>query len=168
MLCNLEIFQYYLTSDQCTKDDCNEAGDVGDVIWFHWRNVTNTSYGAINAVDTEPVWTSQYLAQVSLNILKTRSWFWINNRGCIWIKVKLPSSHKPLHDCTHSCYRNFECTVYPKKYAHGFVVLCFVVVMQSFIMNSHEVFIHIHQGCFAGTGAIVRLILVMLIMAMTT
>ena len=51
----------------------------------------------------------------------------------------------------------FENTVYPKKYAHGFVVLCFVVVMQSSIMNSHEVFIHIHQGCFAGTGAIVRL-----------
>ena len=50
-----------------------------------------------------------------------------------------------------------EGTVYPKEYAHGFVVLCFVVVMQSFIMNSHEVFIHIHQGCFAGTGAIVRL-----------
>ena len=48
-------------------------------------------------------------------------------------------------------------TVCPKKYAHGFVVLCFVVVMQSFIMNSHEVFIHIHQGCFAGTGAIVRM-----------
>ena len=48
-------------------------------------------------------------------------------------------------------------TVYPKKYAHSFVVLCFVVVMQWFIMNSHEVFIHIHQGCFAGTGAIVRL-----------
>ena len=36
-------------------------------------------------------------------------------------------------------------------------MLCFVVVMQSFIMNSHELFIHIHQGCFAGTGAIVRL-----------
>ena len=35
-------------------------------------------------------------------------------------------------------------TVYPKKHAHGFVVLCFVVVMQTFIMNSHEVFIHIH------------------------
>ena len=44
-----------------------------------------------------------------------------------------------------------------QKYAHGFVVLCFVVVMQSFIMNSREVFIQIHQGCFAGTGAIVRL-----------
>ena len=57
---------------------------------------------------------------------------------------------------THLCHcMNY--TVYPKKYAHGFVVLCFVVVMQSFIMNSHEVFIHIHQGCFAGTGAIVRL-----------
>ena len=53
--------------------------------------------------------------------------------------------------------QNTSYTVYPKKYAHGFVVLCFVVVMQSFIMNSHEVFIHIHQGCFAGTGAIVRL-----------
>ena len=53
--------------------------------------------------------------------------------------------------------RRKETTVYPKKYTHGFVVLCFVVVMQSFIMNSHEVFIHIHQGCFAGTGAIVRL-----------
>ena len=48
-------------------------------------------------------------------------------------------------------------TAYPKNYAHGFIVLCFVVVMLSFIMNSHEVFIHIHQGCFAGTGAIVRL-----------
>ena len=54
---------------------------------------------------------------------------------------------------THACLY----TVYPKKYAHGCVVLCFVVVMQSFIMNSHEVFIYIHQGCFAGTGAIVRL-----------
>ena len=51
----------------------------------------------------------------------------------------------------------FYATVYPKKYAYGFVVLCFVVVMQSFTMNSHEVFIHIHQGCFAGTEAIVRL-----------
>ena len=54
---------------------------------------------------------------------------------------------------THICVN----TVYPKKYPHGFVVLCFVVDMQSFIMNSHEVFIHIQQSCFAGTGAIVRL-----------
>ena len=51
----------------------------------------------------------------------------------------------------------FVGTVYPKKYAHGFFVLCFVVVMQLFIINSHEIFIHINQGCFAGTGAIVRL-----------
>ena len=55
------------------------------------------------------------------------------------------------------CFRQYAHTVYPKKYAHGFVVRCFVVVMQSFIMNSYEVFIHIHQGCFVGTGAIVRL-----------
>ena len=41
-------------------------------------------------------------------------------------------------------------TVYPKTCAHVFVVICFAVVMQSFIMNSHEVFIHICQGCFAG------------------
>ena len=42
-------------------------------------------------------------------------------------------------------------TVYPKKYVHGFVVLCCDVVMQSFIINSHEVFIHIHQGWFDGS-----------------
>ena len=59
--------------------------------------------------------------------------------------------------CYRLCISSILPTVYPKKYAHGFVVLCFVVVMQSFIMNSNEVFIHIHQGCFAGTGAIVRL-----------
>ena len=53
-----------------------------------------------------------------------------------------------------NAHDSYFATVYPKKHAHGFVVLCFVVVMQSFIMNSHEVFIHIHQGCFAGTGAI--------------
>ena len=59
-----------------------------------------------------------------------------------------------LHRCIRNIVLRWRHTVYPKKYAH---VLCFVVVMQSFIMNSHEVFIHIHQGCFAGTGAIVRL-----------
>ena len=64
-----------------------------------------------------------------------------------------------IADITHILYTlpHQICTVYPTKYAHDFVVLCFVVVMQSFIMNSHEIFIHIHQGCFAGTGAIVRL-----------
>ena len=66
------------------------------------------------------------------------------------------------HWCHHldtcmASYHVIRTTVYSKKCAHGFVVLCFVVVMQSFKMNSHKVFIHIHQGCFAGTGAIVRL-----------
>ena len=70
----------------------------------------------------------------------------IYHQRCLW--------HSPKSNYPRSVH---ELTVYPKKYAHGFVVLCFVVVMQSFIMNSHEVFIHIHQGCFAGTGAIVRL-----------
>ena len=69
--------------------------------------------------------------------------------------VKPSSFSSTRGSWNHSLWR--RSTVYPKKYAHGFVVLCFVVVMQSFIMNSHEVFIHIHQGCFAGTGAIVRL-----------
>ena len=82
---------------------------------------------------------------------------------CIWLTTVL-QTHGETNDCRVSTYSfiahqapAFIFTVYPKTYAHGFVVLCFVVVMQSFIMNSHEVFIHIHQGCFAGTGAIVRL-----------
>ena len=69
--------------------------------------------------------------------------------------------HNRDPDATHSYHFSALMTlcgtVYPKKYAHGFVVLCFVGVTQSLIMNSHEVFIHIHQGCFAGTGAIVGL-----------
>ena len=80
----------------------------------------------------------------------------------MFLYLVVPCSHHPLvqwiinwiHEAVVKATHN---TIYPKKYAHGFVVLCFVVVMQSFIMNSHEVFIHIHQGCFAGTGAIVRL-----------
>ena len=80
----------------------------------------------------------------------------------LWTRMALANNAKiglvflKIRDLSRSWLWLFY-TVYPKKYAHGFVVLCFVVVMQSFIMNSHEVFIHIHQGCFAGTGAIVRL-----------
>ena len=77
---------------------------------------------------------------------------WTLLSGYIMVKLYCISMSQWLHAC-----HGAEDTVYPNKYAHGFVVLCFVVVMQSFIMNSHEVFIHIHQGCFAGTGAIVRL-----------
>ena len=68
-----------------------------------------------------------------------------------------PSDWRPRRCVCSTLCQWIGYTVCPKKYAHGFVVLCFVVVMQSSIMNSHEVFIHIHQGCFAGTGAIVRL-----------
>ena len=72
--------------------------------------------------------------------------------------VWLCKTHKSFHFGWYIIHiPQMQYTVYPKKYAHGFVVLCFLVVMQSFIMNSHEVFIHIHQGCLAGTGAIVRL-----------
>ena len=92
--------------------------------------------------------------------------------NCLGIFFLRAAKYKILEGCfQHDCpsvWKILTCsgfpkihtgtaTVYPKKYAHGFVVLCFVVVMQSFIMNSHKVFIHIHQGCFAGTGAIVRL-----------
>ena len=76
--------------------------------------------------------------------------------SCPWTITKLLwSTPFPAYTIDNNVLWGY--TVYPKKYAHGFVVLCFVVVMESFRMNSHEVFIHIHQGCFAGTGAIVRL-----------
>ena len=77
--------------------------------------------------------------------------------GMIWFMITPKPVKQPWRTCECEYMNTLRATVYPKKYAHGFVVLCFVVVMQSFIMNSHEVFIHIHQGCFAGTGAIVRL-----------
>ena len=80
----------------------------------------------------------------------------LNANALTWL-VAAWWSAGPRGPCTDSRCSSINITVYPKKYAHGFVVLCFVVVMQSFIMNSNEVFIHIHQGCFAGTGAIVRL-----------
>ena len=74
-----------------------------------------------------------------------------------WSQNGTKNKKSTNHDLNLISSEDRQDTVYTKKYAHGFVVLCFVVVMQLFIMNSHEVFIHIHQGCFAGTGAIVRL-----------
>ena len=91
------------------------------------------------------------LTFVERALLTVLPWFW-NWFGTE--PVGSPRNHIVLQYCMKQWS---QCTVYPKKYAHGFVVLCFVVVTQSFIMISHEVFIHIHQGCFAGTGAIVRL-----------
>ena len=70
---------------------------------------------------------------------------------CYHITLGSLMTHIWISKLGHHWFRKWL-TVYPKKYTHGFVVLCFVVVMQSFIMNSHEVFVHIHQGCFAGTG----------------
>ena len=82
---------------------------------------------------------------------------WENNRKAGDLRRHRAHYDVTVMDSPHLCTLSWRITVYPKKCAHGFVVLCFVVVMQSFIMNSHEVFIHINQGCFAGTGAIVRL-----------
>ena len=81
---------------------------------------------------------------------------WVKVFLCVHPKNYVCGFSFALFHC-HLILLNIKHTVYPNKYADGFVVLCFVVVKQSFIMNSHEVFIHIHQGCFAGTGAIVRL-----------
>ena len=93
--------------------------------------------------------------------LKTARFF-LGSQYCPCVSNKLKSGNISEHDnvILSSLFHTrvvTQPTAYPKKYAHGFAVLCFVVVMQSIIMNSHEVFIHIHQGCFAGTGAIVRL-----------
>ena len=82
------------------------------------------------------------------------SWKW--RPFCLGLHLWMPLSGW-CNDNNDEYLGSDKNTVFPKKYARGFVVLCFVVVMQSFIMNSHEAFIHIHQGCFAGTGAIVRL-----------
>ena len=45
----------------------------------------------------------------------------------IWVKKMLP-----VYVCINGkvYHAGKSYTVYPKKYAHGFVVLCFVVVMQ--------------------------------------
>ena len=103
------------------------------LIWC-WNKKRNTAPGTSS------------IAKINLTSIEIRVWIGSYKEVKPW-------------DVTIPPWPNFNglVTVYPKKYAHGFVVLCFVVVMQSFIMNSHEVFIHIHQGCFAGTGAIVRL-----------
>ena len=118
---------------------------------------------------------SKYCGPFSFSLLLFWAICWTNGWSSVtwnvYIKANAIKYHIENNSCNAAVYDEWpetciqamdKCwyltsTVYPKKYAHGFVVLCFVVVMQSLIMNSHEVFIHIHQGCFAGTGAIVRL-----------
>ena len=48
-------------------------------------------------------------------------------------------------------------TVYPIEYEQEFVVFCLVVDILRFSVDSWELFTHIRQGYFTGTGAIVRL-----------
>ena len=93
------------------------------------------------------------MAAILDELIALKNWLYL------WITAVPRSTFVYIPTTTPLLGRHYspDNTVYPKKYAHGFVVLRFVVVMQSFIMNSHEVFIHIHQGCFAGTGANVRL-----------
>ena len=108
-------------------------------IWLDWCAVQ------------PPLYNSHHSKRISGN--NPENWYLI-------IPVRMAMKHAKANNSTNISKNGNNIrshTVYPKKHAHGFVVLCFVVVMQSFIMNSHEVFIHIHQGCFAGTGAIVRL-----------
>ena len=147
------------------------VGVATEWLWsVHSVRVRVGSSGVISRSHiTASDWLVWYLDSVHIN-----KWHHIFNK----IQIKQNSANntwktnpakQPAHispkqiDCEKSPKRylifskSVYTTVCPKKYAHGFVVLCFVVVMQSFIMNSHEVFIHIHQGCFAGTGAIVRL-----------
>ena len=50
----------------------------------------------------------------------------------------------------------FSFTDYIINYAHGFAGLCIVAYHQS-LMDARDEFTHIFQGCFTGTGAIVRL-----------
>ena len=42
-------------------------------------------------------------------------------------------------------------TVHPIQNAHGFALLCLAVVMLAVLVDSHDAFTHILQGCFTGT-----------------
>ena len=71
---------------------------------------------------------------------------WVNNLDAGGLRCNRAHYSVTLTIATTRSFASLLPTVYPKKYAHGFVVFCFVVVMQSFIMNSHEVFIHIYSA----------------------
>ena len=103
------------------------VSDQLDLVLTHCRSVINTIY--LNG-------STQWLRYV----------MWYFHYYPLFFIASLRREVPVLH------HWHIASTVYPKKYAHGFVVLCFVVVMQSFIMNSHEVFIHIHQGYFLALG----------------
>ena len=114
-------------------------------LWYLWYLI----YPGLSTRFERSIFIGIGFLTLSIVILKR-----VFKRGPGWLATQLLTTQS--HARKSKSLLSYS-TVYRKKYAHGFVVLCFVVVMQSFIMNSHEVFIHIHQGCFAGTGAIVRL-----------
>ena len=53
------------------------------------------------------------------------------------------------------CQVCFNMIIYPIIYAQGFVVLSYTIALWLFceiLENSHDLFIHIRQDCFTGTG----------------
>ena len=93
-------------------------------------------------------------------------------RKCIWkcrlrkgiylvsASMSLSSGELSGRWCRHSSMLVYI-HVIPGKYSMSQEIwtrfCCALLCCSYAIVNSHEVFIHIHQGCFAGTGAIVRL-----------
>ena len=69
-------------------------------------------------------------------------WMMKYPKWCNWSRL-----HHPDHDM-------YTIAVYPMKYGHGFVVLCFVVVISSGLGDFYDTFTHILQDYFTGTGAI--------------
>ena len=148
---------------------CPEGGRCVKIP-FHFIYFIFGYHGSITFLKYIQNWYSG-TKRKNIRVSPLQSGILINNEFSDWkfLVFSLRSLHKSviqrdvllcvciLIACFFWFHAHYQHTVYPKKCAHGFVVLCFVVVTQSFIMNSHEVFIHIHQGCFAGTGAIVRL-----------
>ena len=122
--------------------------DIGDIVHFNCI----VQFSLYHNMD---IGTMRYCALVS----SSPSQFIGLVLGCVFFLVLSVVRCPYYYFCDRIIFHHYfhHDTVYPKKYAHGFVVRCFVVVMQSFIMNSHEVFIHIHRRYFSGTGAIVRL-----------
>ena len=136
------------------SNDCPSASKAtlmnmdGFFMWIHYERLHNHNKAKHNK--TVCIFPGIYCMVVGR--ASSFWWQWTIAEGTMEVlKCKVPKQP------TCRGIKYWKSTVYPKKYAHGFVVLCFVVFMQSFMMNSREVFIYIHQGCFAGTGAIVRL-----------
>ena len=141
--------QTTLANETCHATFVDSGGTTGNLLYQQWSFVSAVLLRRFVFQNSNKL-TYLYIILLMMCCVQTSiywkkyTYIFFHQSDLIWFKENFELTHN--HD-----------TVYPKKYAHGFVVLCFVVVMQSFIMNSHEVFIHIHQGCFPGTGEIDRL-----------